>query len=183
MIRTLTTRLRTFLRGRDGSYSIELAIVAPILIWGVLATYTFVDGYRMQTLNLRATTAISDLLSRQWNPIDGDFVDGLGRAHAFLTNDAHPTSLRVTVVRWDEKANTLHLVWSRSTDGAPQPHTDGTLPDLAPHVPVLADADTAIVVETWMDYTPPFAVGLSEETFDNRLIVSPRFVPQLKFTS
>lgn len=178
----LTARLRHFVRETAGSYSIETAMIVPMLLWGVLATYTYVDSYRMQALNLRATYTVSDLLTRQWNPVDPDFMRGLGRFHKFLTNDTQPTAMRVTVVYWDEKTETHKLVWSYTTDTAKPEITQSDLVTMGPTIPTLADSDTAIIVETWMNYNPPFAIGLPSTQFANRVVSSPRFVPQLTWS-
>ncbi|WP_102108254.1 TadE/TadG family type IV pilus assembly protein [Oceaniglobus roseus] len=171
--------LRRFRKNTDGSYSIETVLILPILIWGMLATYTFVDSYRTQTLNLRATYTISDLLTRQWNPVDGKFITGIGRFYEFLTAAQHPTTVRVSVVYWDEPNNTYQLVWSQVRGvGHPQLQ-QSDMQAMAPSIPALANADSAIIVETWLKYEPPFNVGLGKSEFFNRVITSPRFVPQL----
>ncbi|WP_108483403.1 TadE/TadG family type IV pilus assembly protein [Oceaniglobus ichthyenteri] len=184
-MKTLTyiqKKLRLFTGDENGSYAIETALIVPMLLWGMLATYTFVDGYRMQALNLRATYTISDLLTRQWNPVDQDFMTGLGRYHEFLTNDSHDTKMRITVVYYLSDTDEHKLVWSYSNDASKPKTTKANLKQLKDAIPVLANADTAIIVETWMDYKPPFAIGLSETEFANRVITSPRFVPQLLWT-
>ena len=173
------SQLRRFARDDNGSYTIETVLILPILIWGMLATYTFVDSYRMQALNLRATYTISDLLTRQWDPVDDEFMDGLTKFHEFLTNDGHDTILRVTVVYWDEPTDKHRMVWSYTSDESKPRVRAAEFKALKPVIPVLANADTAIIVETWMDYEPPFDVGLSASQFNTRVIASPRFVPQL----
>lgn len=182
-IASLCRKLRLFLHQEKGSYAIETVLVIPILLWGMLATYTFVDGYRMQALNLRATYTISDLLTRQWDPVDEEFMIGLRRYHEFLTNNAHDTKMRVTVVYYVADLQDHKLVWSYSTDATKPKITQANLSLIQGAIPTLADADTAVIVETWMDYTPPFAIGLSPREFANRVVASPRFVPQLLWAS
>ncbi|WP_226779240.1 TadE/TadG family type IV pilus assembly protein [Oceaniglobus trochenteri] len=178
----LRRKLRAFAKDSTGSYTVEAVLILPLLLWAMLATFTFVDGYRMQALNLRATYTISDLLTRQWNPVDRDFMVGLGKYHEFLTNNGHDTSLRVTVVYYDAEKDNHVLVWSYTTDASKPKITKGDLPSLASSLPVLANADSAVIVETWMDYEPPFKIGLPETVFNNRVVSSPRFVPQLLWT-
>ncbi|NCO21598.1 MAG: hypothetical protein GW905_06255 [Rhodobacterales bacterium] len=179
----LRHRLRSFARDTGGSSTIETVLILPLLLWAMLATYTYVDGYRMQSLNLRATYTISDLLTRQWNPVDTAFMAGLGKYHAFLTNNAQTTILRVTVVYYDEPTDAHRLVWSYTTDASRPQITQATLAPFAPVIPVLANADSAVIVETWMAYQPPFSIGLPASTFANRVIASPRFVPQLSWST
>jgi len=182
MITHLRRQLRTFAQDTRGSSAMETVLVLPLLMWAMLATYTFVDGYRMQSLNLRATYTVSDLLTRQWNPVDQSFIQGLGKYHEFLTNNSHETIMRVTVVYFNEPTDDHRLVWSFTTDGSKPKVTQSTLATFAQAIPVLANADSAIIVETWMEYEPPFQVGLPGGEFANRVITSPRFVPQLLWT-
>ncbi|SEO08001.1 TadE/TadG family type IV pilus assembly protein [Palleronia pelagia] len=172
---------RRFIRNEDGAYSIEAALVLPTLIWCSLAMLTYVDGYRQQTMNLRTTYALSDMLSRQWDPVGPKFVDGLGRVHDHLTESDDETFLRVTVAYWDEPANEHKLVWSDATSDGPVPLNQETLTDVAGAIPTMANGDSAIIVETWMNYVPAFNVGLKPSQFYNRVVTSPRFTPQLKY--
>ena len=195
MRRALISRLRAFLHDTSGSYSVEAVLVIPMLVWAALATLTFVDGYRTQTMNLRVTYSIADLLSRQEDPIGPDFVDGLGRLHDYLSGNEHPTHLRVTVIRCNEHSEVAAddgcdspdderlLVWSDVSDGGAEPITQDTLETVIDAIPRLAFADSAILVETWLDYSPPFDVGLDARRFEHRIVVSPRFVPQLKYAA
>ena len=189
MLRELADRLTAFYRDTTGSYSVEAALVLPTLIWGSLSALTYVDGYRAQTMNLRTTYSIADYLSRQWDPVGPSDLDGLARVHTFLTNDARDTHLRVTVVYCNENdtngcdqlADERRFRWSYSSpDGAPE-ITSATLDEIEKYIPVMAYSDTAIVVETWLDYVPPFSIGLPNSRFYNRVVVSPRFVPQLNY--
>lgn len=179
----MRSQLRTFAKDTGGSSALETVLILPLLLWSMLATFTFVDGYRMQSMNLRATYTISDLLTRQWDPVDQQFLVGLGKYHEFLTNTAHETTLRVTVVYFNEPTNDHRLVWSYTNDPSKPKITQGTLSTFATKIPTLANADSAIIVETWMDYEPPFAIGLPASEFNSRVITSPRFVPQLLWAS
>ena len=40
-----------------------------------------------------------------------------------------------------------------------------------------------IVVETWMAYEPIFNVGIEPRYYENVVVTSPRFAPQLKWKS
>ncbi|TYB87660.1 TadE/TadG family type IV pilus assembly protein [Oceaniovalibus sp. ACAM 378] len=179
----LRSRIRAFAQNTSGSLTIETVLVLPMLLWGVLATFTFVDGYRMQSMNLRATYTISDLLTRQWNPVDQSFMTGIGNFHKFLTNEIHATAMRVSVVYWDEPNDRHVLVWSYTTESSKPKVKQSDMAELSPGIPALANADTAVIVETWMSYVPPFSIGLPSSEFHNRVIASPRFVPQLLWST
>ncbi|MBJ3761815.1 hypothetical protein ILP92_03510 [Maribius pontilimi] len=181
MLSTITTSLKRFARDTSGAYSIEAALVLPTLIWAGLSSLTYVDGYRQQTMNLRTTYALSDMLSRQWDPVGPKFIDGLGRVHDHLTESDDETYLRVTVAYWDAIDEEHKLVWSDSTDDGPTEVTQETLNSIAGAIPTMANGDSAIIVETWMDYVPAFNIGLKPNRFYNRVVTSPRFTPQLKY--
>ena len=40
----LRHRLRSFARDTGGSSTIETVLILPLLLWAMLATYTYVDG-------------------------------------------------------------------------------------------------------------------------------------------
>jgi hypothetical protein len=115
--------------------------------------------------------------------VDQPFLVGLGKYHPFLTNNLHDTKMRVTVVYYNEPTNDYRLVWSFSNNSNKPKIKQSDLSTFANVIPVLANADSAIIVETWMDYTPPFQVGITGGEFANRVITSPRFVPQLLWAS
>lgn len=179
-MRRLTRALARFARDTRASFSIEMVLILPLLFWTVAATYGFVDAYRMRALNLRATYTIGDLLSRQWNPVNIAFLDGMESLHNYLTNGRSRTGLRVTVVTWDPLLSRYQLVWSHATGLSLPVLTQTSLSEITPHLPNIAPGDTLIYVQTWMEHTPLLNIGLGPQTFENETVVSPRFVPQLK---
>lgn len=182
-LRGLAARLRRFAREPRGSFAVETVLMLPLLFWTVAAVYGFVDAYRMQALNLRATYTIGDLLSRQWNPVKPGYVDGLGRLHGYLTHGRYDTALRVTVVTWDALLEKHILLWSRGTEAAHPAITQATLSEVEARLPDMANGQSVILVETWMDFTPVFRIGLGAQTFRNEVVTAPRFVPQLLLSS
>lgn len=176
------TALRQFAQDQKGSYAIEGVIMLPMLIWSIMASVVFVDAYRMQTLNLRATYVVSDAVSRRWDSVNEAYFDGLWHLHGLQVNYAHQTQLRMTVVQWSQDDNQYLMRWSVSTDEFAYPILDQAAIDLrTAKVPELADGDSLVLVETWMDYTPVFSVGLPSMVFSNYIFVSPRYAPQIDF--
>ena len=78
------------------------------------------------------------------------------------------------------------LYWSRGVSGK-EDLTQELIPtDVTPHVPIMADQASAIIVETWVDYTPIMdipimPIGLRETEIYNIVVTAPRFTDQLKF--
>ncbi|WP_133395312.1 TadE/TadG family type IV pilus assembly protein [Palleronia sediminis] len=174
-------RLRRFRRDEAGSYVAETLLILPLLIWGVLATLVYVDGYRTQTANLRISYSLSDMISRTRTSLGPNYVDGLGRIYDHLSGGRSSTSLRVTLLHWNKSDDKHYLDWSDSTDGGQPPLTQETLSTVLPRVPTLFDGDRIIVLETWMDYDPPFKTGIDKRTFGNITVTSPRFLAKIGY--
>ncbi|RVV98643.1 pilus assembly protein [Mesobaculum littorinae] len=164
-----------------GTFSIETVLVVPLLFWSVVVSYVFVDAYRMQGQNVRATYTIGDLLSRQdARQLTPAYVRGLGDLHHYLTNGRHDTWIRVTGIRWRGTVEEYELMWSEPSSGDHPRVTKATLPDLLHQVPDLANGDMVILVESWMTFTPLFELaGFGTQEFHHQMSVSPRFAPQL----
>ena len=172
-------RLYQRLRAEDGSVSIEAILMFPLLIWAWIAMYTFFEGLRENNINLKASYTIGDLLSRETSTIDMGYLNGMVDVFAWLTRTNQDVGLRVTVVRWNEADERHDLIWSRGLSGKPDLTQEGVDAALTPSIPILADADTAIVVETWAQFEPVMEIGLTDTTIYNIVVTPPRFSEQL----
>lgn len=178
----ISRKLRRFAGDQSGSYAIEGILILPLLMWAVMASVVFVDAYRMQAMNLRATYVISDAVSRMWDPVTDDYFEGLWRLHGLQVNYAHPTHLRMSALQWSEDDDEYMLRWSETTSNSVLPALEQEMiDDRVATIPELADGDTLVLVETQMDYSPLFSIGLPEMTFHNELFVSPRYTPQIVY--
>ena len=176
---TLRSFFKRNLRDERGSFSVEAILMFPLLAWAFMAMFVFFEGLRESNINLKATYTVSDLLSRETDLIDDQYLDGMNAIYAWLSRSAHPVQMRVTVVRYDE-ANLNHInVWSRGINGKPDLQQENIQEFLAPHIPIMADAATAIVVETWALYDPIIDMGLTDTEIYNIVVTSPRFTEQL----
>ncbi len=192
MMRSLSkplTCLRRFLRGSDGGMSVEAALVFPMLFLGMGLTYMYYDAFRIRTENVRAAYTVADLVSRQEQVIDQDFIDGLGDIFDYLTDDTDESWIRVNLVSWSSSSDKLVLNWSKTSGSHPE-NTQTDIENMADVIPVMANGDTVIVVETFMDYSsalaelPYYNSWLFEGiSFENVTVTSPRFVPKLEFAS
>jgi len=174
--------LRTLGRfGRDdsGQLSIEAAIMVPLLFWIYVATFTWFNSFRADATNVKAAYAVGDMLSRETQPVDADYIEGLNRVFSYMVLAEQPTWIRVSNVRYDAASQKLVLVWSQATGG----HEKATIEMLRDRIPDMTPGDTVIVVETNMPYTPKFNVGLKPMIFHNVVVTRPRFAPQLCFQS
>ena len=175
----LRRALRRFARRSDGTLSVEAIMVFPLLAWAYLGMFFFFDAYRQQNINLKAAYTVSDMLSREVDVITWNDIEGLNRVLDYLTMSANPTQIRVSVVYYDEDTDRHILVWSRGTRGKLDLTQTQIEVDYTEEIPIMADSDTAILVETWSYYEPTVDLGLPSVTFDNVIVTSPRFAPQL----
>ena len=177
---------RAFWRGEEGSMTVEAVMILPLLLWAFLATFTFFDVYRAKNLALKANYAISDLLSREAE-IDMNYLLGIEDVYTYLTQGGDPAWVRVTVVRCSENCTseadrTLRIGWSQATDGlASLSDTDvqGTYNE---HIPMIAEGEWVIMVETMAGYEPPFSVyltGIEARDMSDIVMTRPRFTSQL----
>ena len=167
------------LRDERGSFSVEAILMFPLLVWAFMAMYVFFEGLRESNINLKATYTVADLLSRETDLIDQDYLNGMNSVYAWLSRSSQPVSMRVTVIRYDEASDSHVLVWSRGIAGQPNLDQAGVEADVSPKVPIMADADTAIVVETWATYVPIMDIGLTTTDINNLVVTAPRFSEQL----
>ena len=69
--------LKRFSRKESGVISVEAVMIYPLLFWGMCASYTFFDGYKQSSRNLKASYAIADVISRERNDINATYMDTL----------------------------------------------------------------------------------------------------------
>lgn len=176
----LKQKMLHFLKETQASMSVEAVLVFPLLWTVLLASWVFFDAYRAKNINIKAAYTVSDLLSREIDVIDADYLEGLNDILSYLVGKDDGTWLRVTVLSYDEDEDDLELIWSEAT-GTSNGYTSANYDGIKDQIPVMADGDTAIVLETSSDWTPLVDVGLTSQTYANLVVVSPRFAPQLCF--
>ena len=176
----VNTALSQFRRDDRGSVSVEFVIMMPLLFWAYMAAYVYFDGYRLSTTNLKAAYTISDVLSRETNVVDDQYIDKLVELTKFLTRPDNEIDIRVTLVRWDGDDNRYYVDWSenRGFDGEVN---DGTIYQFTDSLPVLYDGDRVIMMETRGLYRPDFNVGIGEQQLYNIVVTRPRFAPQIVY--
>lgn len=187
--------LRRFGKDEGASMSAEAAIIAPLLFWAFLATYSYFDVYRVKNVALKSNYAVSDLLSRETNVIDMDFINGARNLFRYLTQSDNSSWVRVSVVTCVDGCavkggdntgpRTLAADWSKATNDIPT-FSDADINDqLDSVIPLIAAGERVIIVETALQYDPPFSsalTGVTSQVFSDIIITRPRFAPQLCFS-
>jgi hypothetical protein len=167
--------LTRFARAEEGSISVEAMLIFPILLWCYLGTFVFFDAYRSQSTNLKAAYTIGDTISREADDITPAYLDSLSELHRFLVHeDTGMARLRVTIYRYQASDRTYRVRWSRTRGGGLQ-MTDAVLATLRGNLPVMPNNEIAILVETWVGYSPAYSVGLEDFIFTDLVVTRPRF--------
>ena len=176
----LAARLRRFRRDDAGFVSIEAIIVMPLLLWLFMAMFVYWDAYRAQNTTVKASYVIADMISRENAAVNMAYINGMHQVFRYMNATDEDTWIRVSSVQFRESDNTYRILWSRSTNLSRAPvHTNATIAQQRTRLPVMADQDTVLVVETWRRFTPAFGVGLSRRTFDEFTVIRPRILSPL----
>ena len=195
MTHAIFARLQRFLRDTRGNVTIETVIWVPLLLTIIAATFSLHDAFRYKALNTKAAYTISDALSRETDPIDDAYLDGMVDVLEFLTRSEGPYSLRVSLIKWhnpgsedswgnttpaDPASGAYQLDWSQ-TRGDFDALTLADLTEIQDGLPTMLHNERVILVETRTEYVPPFDIaGLSgEEMFYTYGFTRPRFAPKI----
>lgn len=181
-IRTMSATLRRFRQREDGYLVIESALILPFLLWAFVALYSYWDGFRAVTQVQKATFAVADLISREQRPVNDAYINGMRRTIDMILPGDMNSELRVTSILWVEADNRFEVEWSARSRSLAPPLTTSTLAPLVSKIPAMADGDTAIIVETWVDYDATFVLGGLQDTRMTQFVVTrPRFSPRIVF--
>ncbi|MFC3616041.1 TadE/TadG family type IV pilus assembly protein [Lutimaribacter marinistellae] len=172
--KTVSNLFGRFRADESGSYSVEAAIVTPMLFMAIMAGYTYFDGYRQSASNLKAAYTIGDLISRETRTINNAYIDSMRDLMTLMVTSGDPVDIRVSLISWDEDNNRHHVLWS-APRGFPEALTDSNIGLFRDELPPMPDNDTLIVVETSNHYVPPFKVGIDPLRLENFIFTRPRF--------
>ena len=177
-LNAILRRARAVRQDESGSIAVETLLMVPLLAWAFVSTLAYFDAYRAEAISTKASLTIADMISRETGFVTDEYLSGAENLLEFLTIDDDDADLRVTVIRWDEDDSKYYVVWSRER-GPREDLVDADLTLLTGQLPILANNERIIVVETWTDYTPAYSVGLSEYTLKTWDFIRPRFTNQL----
>lgn len=179
-MRPLHRLLRRFAKGEDGYMVVEATLMLPFLFWGYLALYSYWDAYRVMTDVQKAAYTISDLITRQQTSVNANFINGMRLTMDSMLGVGLETELRVTSLTWSDANNRYEVLWSNTSGTTNPPLTNVALIPLRSQIPEMTDGDTAILVETWVDYEPAMTLGgIGDMTFAEFIVTRPRFAPSI----
>ena len=171
---------KNFFHREDGSLSIEAVLAIPMLVWAIVATFVFWDAFRTLNTSQKATYTIADMLSREADGVDMQYLTAVHELYDFLAESDGDNALRVTVIQMNEDEDTgvrtMSMEWSEGVGGI-SGHAD--LTPLQARIPMMSPGEQLIIVETEQEWSPSFAVGLTSYRFREVALARPRFSPQL----
>jgi len=187
MIKGILKKFFKFRSDQKGSLSVEAVFAFTMLLWAATGTYTFFDVYKAQNASYRANYTISDMLSRETDSIGTAYMNGMFKVYRYMTKaDVNNSWIRISQVQClddcdDGDARELEMEWSHGANGA----RDLTAADFAFYnnlIPLLAQSDRLVLVETSMLYSSPFSsslVSFPDRDLVSHVVTRPRFAPQL----
>lgn len=187
MLGLILERCRKFKSGQRGSMSVEAVFAFPMLLWAATGTYTFFDAYKAQNATYRANYTISDMLSRETQAVDANYMTGLYKVYRFMTlADTEDSWIRISQLQCasnctDEATRVLSFDWSHGVNGA-RNLTDVDFDFYQDKIPLLAQSDRLVLIETSLNYKPPFAkslISFPERNLVSHVVTRPRFAPQI----
>jgi len=176
-------KLTACIRREDGSVTTEAVIIMPLLAAFYCATFVWFDAYRQKTLIMKASYAVSDVLSRQ-EEVDEPYLDDMRDVLDYMIPSNAPPRMRISLIRSvaDANGDVDHEVeWSYGPNGM----SDLTQADLdadSSWIPLMAPNDNVVVTETAVLYQPIFRVGIKTKIYRNTIVTRPRFHPTLTKT-
>ena len=168
-----------FIKKETGTLSVEAVFAIPILVWAICATFVFFDAFRTQNLSQKATYTLADMLSREENPVDANYLTAMHEVFDFMAGDAGVNAIRVSVVMQiidpDTDEERTEIVWS---EGVGMNGYDD-IAILQPRIPNLAVNEQLIIIEGVQEWTPAFKLGPATYRFREVAVARPRFAPQI----
>ena len=172
--------LTACLRREDGSVTTEAVIIMPLLAAFYCATLVWFDAYRQKTLVMKASYAVSDVLSRQ-KEVDEDYLDNMRDVLDYMIPSNAAPRMRISLINsvLDEDGNIDYEVdWSYGPNGM-NPLTQADIDADSSWIPVMGNNDYVVVTETAVLYQPIFRVGIEDKIYRNTIVTRPRFYGKL----
>lgn len=180
----LIQQFRAFRENEHGAIAIETVLILSALFTIYMTMFSVFDVYRQHSINYKAAYTAGDIMSRQTIPMNAPYIEGLRRTVAYLThNTIENVSIRVSSVRYDEEDDEYQLDWSEARGDARSPLSAAQVRALADNLPVLPDQEYVTIVETFVDYSTPFNVGIADTTIETFVFTRPRYAPRVCWVS
>lgn len=179
MIEYIKNAIRSLSQDTRGGTTVEFMMVMPLVVFWFAGSFTFFNAYSEYNRALKATYTVGDILSRQ-TEVDDDYIDDMNRIFAnFMDQSTNDTWIRITSV---QKTGEDYVIdWSTATGLHNALTEDDDIP--VEYIPDLVDQESVILVQSYTPFIPFWeSAGLEATTYDNTMVVSPRFTSKLANT-
>lgn len=172
--------IRRFWRDERAAIAMETAIITPVLAWCYISSFVFFDAFRSYNSSIKATYAISDVISRQTMTLRRSDIDGYATLVDGLVRNTGGIRLRVSQIVYDAETDSHCVEWSAATNGEAALFTSN-LVDMGDLLPDMVDAERLILVQSFIPYRPAFNMGIDLITFTNFTFTRPRYAGQIPY--
>lgn len=177
-------RLRSFRDDERGSMLVEGVLALPMMFWVLITFYVFWDAYRSITVVQKATYSIADVISRRRAAVDDPYLNGMNTVMDYLLDPGQSAEMRFSSITWNGIDNRYEVEWSYSPGGKMAELRTADAANLTSQLPIMADGDTIVVVESRVDYAPAFNLGvLGDRTIEQFIVTRPRLVPRVCYAN
>lgn len=172
-----------FVADTEGTVSAEAAIVFPFIMWAFLSLFVFFDAYQQKALNLKAANTIADMLSRETENINSNYIDNAQELFEIMTRNNSSTAIRISVVKWADRHDNYRVVWSKTRGNGHTTLSHSDITDWEAKLPIVPNQERIVLVETWSQYRAPFRVGMPDTDVATFVFTRLRFGAQLKYSN
>ncbi len=174
--------IKSVKKNESGSMTVDSVLIFPVLIWTISGSFTFFEGFRQSSINLKAAYTVGDLISRETTTVTDTYVQSMHLLMYRMVEAESPMSLRVSFVVFDKEDDRHYVRWSTTCgDGYAFAWTDDNIGTIRNNLPPMPDQDSLIIVETTNKFVPAFGYQWINEgyTFDNFVFTRPRFTNEV----
>lgn len=174
-----------FFRREDGVMAAEVILTFPVFAFCTIGLYTYWDAFRSLNTAQKASYAISDMITREGRPVNEAYLRGLHDVMQYMVGPELPVQMRFSSITYSGVREQYEIVWSRSPHNEMVTLTTETLQAKVDDIPTLADGDSIVLLETFVDFTPAFGetpayfMHVGDQEFENFIVTRPRFVPRI----
>ncbi|MEM7189659.1 MAG: hypothetical protein AAF439_08615 [Pseudomonadota bacterium] len=177
-VRAFRRLVGEFWSDRNGSMTIEFMMWIPILM---LTAVFIIGAFMAMSSRLQAlmnTSTLHHIISKQ-EEINTTFLNDLGNMMEEMAQDASGTTeVRFSGIKFDGVAH--EVVWTECIGGIAALETDDIPVEI---LPVMANEEHVILVETYVPYSPiTYVLGLEDFVWSSVKFVKSRDVPKVTST-
>jgi hypothetical protein len=177
----LLRRLAAFRDDTRGTVAVEAAVIFPMVLWGLLGTFVYFEGYRQTSINHKAANTIADMLSRETQSLTPTYITNTKALFDQMAQANGDTRIRLSVIKWSNYHESYRVVWSQVRGDEISSLTHDDVIDWQLKLPQVPDQERIILVETWSTYNPLFRIGMDPVDIQTFVFTRLRFSPQLRF--